>query len=663
MKTFLLWVTVAALALGMVSGAAAGSLVAVTNPEAVADALGVQEGTEVRVGMTTATSGYFATNLWGANAADLSIRALLHGYSTVTTLRDGELMFDGMAIAGVQVTSDEHSRTYIISLMTDLTYNDGTPLTAKDYVFSLLLQDAPEIAALGGTPRELVQFVGYDAYHTGEAEGFAGIRLLSEDAFSLEIAADQLPYFYGIAMLELTPYPMRVIAPGCDILDDGQGCYIGRGAEADTMDAGTLGFVPGEFSTEMLEATLLNPETGYLFNPRVTSGPYQLEAYDAGTHTVSLVVNPRFLGNYEGQKPHIQRLTLQPVENAAVVEMLLSGEIDLANEIVDGAVIDAALPYTDGGDAPLRVQNYPRSGLAYLALACEHGPTADAAVRRAIAQCVDKDALIAALSSYALPVHGYYGVGQWMTTYAAGEDAEQALPAIAVADELPALGVAYDVEAAKATLSAAGWNLDAEGKPYAGEGVRHRQGGDGLEPLTLRWAKTQSDTADTLRGILAPALADAGFDLVVDDMPFPEVLQYFYRARPRDDYDMFFLASDFMQTFDPYPEYHTGDDYQGILNTSGLRSARLMELAKAMRETPGANQHLYALRWLAFQQAWAEEMPLVPLYSNIYFDFYAKDLQDYDIVRSLNWGYAMPYAWVGEPPAEEGDDAVVFLGE
>ncbi len=647
------WVLAVLLLLPLLPAVAEESLTTYTNPAGQADTIGVQAGTKLTVGMTTATSGYFATDLWGTNAADICVRSLLYGYNTITWLRTGELMFDGTAIAGVNVLSESDGRrVYVISLMTDLVYSDGTPITAKDYIFSLLLSASPEIAALGGAARGLNQFAGYEEYNEGRAESIRGIRLISDDSFSIEVDERYLPYFYGIAMFEIIPYPMHVIAPGCDILDTGNGVSIGPGAGAALLDAQALGFTPGEFSEGMLRKTLLDPETGYLFNPRVTSGPYTLDAYDKETRTVSLVLNPRYLGNYEGDKPHIERLELRAVRNDEVADLLASGEIDLVSQLTNGEAIDQALALTYAGGAALKAQNHPRSGLAYLALACEKGPTADTAVRRAIAQAVDRNAIIAAVSPYALPVYGYYGMGQWMMSYSGEEGAAQDPSAPEMQEALAALEVPFDIDGAKAALDQAGWNLDAQGNAYA-QGIRYRRTDGALEPLVIRWAKTEgSALTDAIEGIIAGPFAEAGIDLTVTEVSFAEVLRQFYRLAPRE-YDMFFLASDFLKTFDPYYDYHTGDAYQKVINTSGLRDETLMALALEMRETPPAESAQYVTRWLDFQRAWAEAMPFIPLYSNVYFDFYTDQLQDYDIATALNWGYAMSYAWLGDPAEAE----------
>ncbi len=645
-----IWVFMLSICLACTSvlGLAESDVTVIEAPVMADQVLGIQPGTVLKVGMTTAPSGYFSTNLWGTNGADLAVRALLHDYSTIAyphstyeddtgmhdASLDGSIAFNGMALAGVRTQGNGiDQRTYVFSLMTDLTYNDGTPITAKDYIFSLLMTSSPLIAQLGGSPRDVSQFVGHEAYQTGQSQAFQGVRLLSEDTFSLEIDTSYLPYFYGIALLEITPYPMHVIAPGCDIADDGNGCYI-----------------TGDFTAALLQKTLLNPETGYVFNPRVTSGAYQLEAYDPQANTVTLVVNPAYLGNYEGITPHVERITLCKVDNESAIDMLMDGQIDLVSELLNGDAVMEGFAHRVTGE--LEAQIYPRNGLAYLALACEKGATSDVAVRQALAQCINKDAIIEAVSPFATAVHGYYGLGQWMTGYISEEE-EDGVAVLNASLLMEESAIAYDVDAAMHTLDAAGWNLNQDGTPYS-TGVRYRQGENGLESLTIRWAKTTNQATDKIREIIESDMESAGFELVVTEMPFVDVLEYFYRQKDRTDYDMFFLASDFMEIFDPYYDYHTADEYQGVINTSGLRDEELMSLADAMRKTLPTDQLSYVEHWLAFQQAWIEKMPLIPLYSNVYFDFYTDKVQGYNNTDSLNWGHAALYVWMGEP-LDDGD--------
>ena len=138
------------------------------------------EPVEITVGSTNQMSGFFFTDMWGNNTADIDVRALL-------------------------ASGD---KTYTFEINPDLVYNDGTPITAADFVFSVLLQAAPEIYELGGIPSGMSQFVGYEAYASGETDVFAGVRLLDEHRFALTISGEYLPYFYETLLISVTPYPV-----------------------------------------------------------------------------------------------------------------------------------------------------------------------------------------------------------------------------------------------------------------------------------------------------------------------------------------------------------------------------------------------------------------------------------------------------------------------
>jgi len=643
------------------------SLITVFGSMPADDLIGLQEGEILTVGTPTEMSGIFAMTMFGNNTADIDVRNLLHGYSTVTWLHTAQLMFNGSCVAAVQAEADfVGNHTYTFYLMKDLVYNDGTPITAKDYLFSLLMSATPEITALGGQPRDIVHFLGYEEFRRGETTGISGVRLLSDDSFSLTVSGAYLPYFYGFALMAITPYPIHVIAPGCDVLDDGEGAYIGMSASAAELSAEDLGFEPGVYSVEMLQKTLLDPDTGYLYYPRVSSGPYSLESYDKDTQAVSFVVNPLYHGNYEGKKPHIERIVFQYVPNQDMVEALASGKVDLVNKALNGVNITEMLAMVQDEENGLSFASYPRAGLAYLAFACEQGVTADVAVRQAITQCFDREAFMAEVSPYAQPVHGYYGIGQWVTTYVSMEEDEEGsepvLPPVNIMEEAETLAKPYNPSAATALLANAGWRYNEAGETYS-EGVRYRKEEDGgLTPLIVHWAKTNDDlrTTDVIQAFLEEGFAEVGIGLEVTEMPFVEMLEYYYRIRPRT-FDMFFMGSNFLEVFDPYFDYHTAEAFQGLVNTSGLRDEELMMLALDMRTTPAAETHLYALKWLAFQRRWVELMPLAPLYTNIYFDFFTDKLQDYSVAQNMSWALSIPYAWLGEPPETVFDGLPVIV--
>lgn len=631
--------------------AQAEQVITYTEPEAREDTIGIQRGTSLTVGTRTAMGGHFGTDLFGDNTADMDVRSLIHGYSTVAWTTMLGLTIDGVVASIETREQPDGSRDYIVYLSDALTYSDGSQITSQDYVFSILLGGAPELSQLGVVPKSLSHLMGYDAYTMGESKSISGVRLLSDTSFSLHISAEYLPYFYGLAMLNVSPLPMSIIAPGCKVADDGNGVYITSGDNAGQLQG--AGYTPGQFSAEMLRVTLLDEATGYEYNPTLTCGPYKLESYDKAQGVATFVINESYIGNYEGQRPHIERLTFKHVQNETMMGQLKNGELDLINKVTYGdAIAEGQALIAENGGA-FQAGTYLRTGLSFLSFACELGPTQSAAVRRAIAMCFDRAAFVQQVVPLSgQRVYGYYGLGQWMATYT--QEAGDGQEAINMPEQLAQLDLPVDVEQAKELLVADGWTLNESGAAYTEgtDAVRCRQTDTGLEPLVIRWAKTaDSEIADALQQALMGPMAAIGMRLEVTELPFNELLTHYYRQSSRD-YNMFFVASNFTYVFDPYYDFNTADRFQGMTNTTGLKDEQLMNLALDMRETTSVDIAGYVTKWLAFQQRFVEMMPLAPLYSSVYFDYYSSRLQGYDIASHSGWALAIPYAYIGEAAAQ-----------
>ena len=636
----------------------------ISRPERVVDRIGLQLGSTIIVGTTTPMTGVFGTDLLVGTTADMDVRDLLEGYRTIAPTRMQEMVFDGTAVQSVNTTQEANGdRTYTIQLTEGLTYNDGSPVTSKDYLFSVLLSSSPVLSELNIAHRGYDHIVGIDAFRAGDVNLVAGLRYVSDLAFTIRIAGRYLPYFYGMEMLNITPYPMQVIAPGCDILDYGDGVFIGP-AEAAEPAAADLPYTPGQFGAEMLRETLLNPQTGYVYNPRVTAGPYQLEAFNPVTNHATLVVNGRYRGNFEGQSPHIERIEFRLVRNETMMGMLRDGEIDLLNKVSNLTQVNEGLELADTQRQVNRAV-YPRSGLAFLSFATEQGVTADASVRKAISRAVDREKLIEVALGVAngVSVHGYYGIGQWMINTTFPADPETGSERLVVQEIVEALKYDYGMEEAKNFLVQGGWTLNATGGPFA-EGVddiRHMNADGNLIPLMINWVlPVESAVAQVLKVMLQESFTELGIGLRITEMPMSEMLRHYFRETERT-FDMFFLASNFGSVFDPYYDFHTGDEFQGQLNATGLRDEELMNLALQMRTTNPADARKYVEAWIEFQHRFAELMPVAPLYSNVYFDFFPLDLQDYNIMQHPSWAPALLYAWFGDAPLEEGDSEYVEL--
>lgn len=562
---------------------------------------------EITVGSLTQMSGNFFTDCWGNNSADMDVRELIHGYSTVAMFTNGHYGIDETVGRAYPNEDEGGNMVYTFYISSRMKWSDGTPITAADYVFTVLLLSSPEFAALGANATDYAHIVGQDEYLAGTTDMFAGVHLIDDTTFSLAIKAEYLPSFHELMLVRVMPSPMFVIAPDCEIRDDGEGAYI---APAENTD--------GQFTTELLHTTLLDPETGYCSHPSVTCGAYKLVSYE--DNVAVFEKNEYYRGNYERQKPRIDRITFKQVFNETLLDELKNGAVDLVNKVSSADVIDAAKD-----EKGVKSRSYARDGLAFLAFACENEPVSSAKVRKAIDRLVDVDALCEEyLGGYGEPVYGYYGNGQWMIKQIGKDKLEKKL------NLYP-----YDVDAAIALLEEDGWLLED------GAQVRTK---DGTE-LVINWVRPEvSEVADALEAMLTENFAKAGIGLNVTKMTYEELSKYYYRQEDRSEYDMFFLASNFGLTFNAYPAVALAPEMQGVWNTTAIADPELEALANDMNATKNGYLDSYAEKWLAFQEKWVDDLPMVPLYSNEYSDLFSTAIEDYKPKTHYSWASAILYA-------------------
>ena len=584
---------------------------------------------ELHIATTTPMSGNFFSSIFGNNTSDMDVRMLLHGYDLVAwTADEGAFVLDDAVVSGMTVTANgDGSRTYAITLHKDLYYSDGTPITAWDYAFSTLLTMSPEAEALGGNVKRPDYLAGYEDYLSGAAAYLAGIRVNSDDQLAVTVSAEYLPYFYELGLLSTVPYPISVIAPGIRVADDGNGVYL-------TNEEGS----EAVFSAEMLRGTLLDPAAGYVSHPAVTSGPYKLVSYENGK--VALEVNEYFKGDPFGNVPAIPRLTYETINNDKIIAAFADGSVDLLNKVTAGGTIDAGLSAVLESGGKLTFSDYIRSGMAFISFAGERRAVDEAEVRRAIACLIDKDAFaMNTVGEYGLRVDGYYGMGQWMYRVLSGgidHPAARKYGELSLSD-IPVYE--FDPEEAEELLEEAGWDLNAEGGEYS-DGLRYKQTESGLIPLRLTLACPETTPALAALHQAADELAAGGFEVEICPIPFNDLLLQFYGMKEKA-YDMYFLSSNFDLQFDPSVKFSMNDAGEYVWTETGIADEELYEIAAAMRNTDPKDLGGYVEKWLEFQERFEEVLPMIPLYSNMYYDFYPEALENYDIYSFPTCGQAV----------------------
>ena len=604
----------------------------------------------------TPMRGEFFTNFWGNATSDIDVRELLHGYNLVVwNGEEGMFMHNPSVIREFTVMKTEtEDHQFLMTLHNDLYYSDGTLITAWDYAFSMLLSVSPVIRELGGVPHEKKFLKGYDAYVSGESQTFPGIRVLGDNVLMITVDSAYLPFFFEMGLLDCKPYPIGEIAPGIQVLDDGRGVYLSA-----------------ELTAEMLRETILDPETGYMSHPRVVSGPYTLTGWDG--EVANFAINPWYKGDEAGILPVIGTLSYRSLDNEHMMDALISGEVGLLDKVTRSDSIARGTGLIGGGE--FAMSNYPRIGLSYISFARERATVSEQAVRQAIAWCVNRGADQDDLSpesaqetvtgrytgNYGIRVDGYYGVGQWMYGVITGtvipeQEATENWAAV-TPEQWDALNLdnltvyTLDTDRARTILDRAGWKLNAQG-------IREKEIDGETVTLDLKMIYPVGNNINEIfEELLVPNLAEVGIRLTMEAVPMGELLGRWYGQETRDA-DMIYLASNFDLLFDPAAQFTEGEDGSHSWYYTKGTDEELYQLTLDMDRTQPGDVYTYMQKWILFQEKFNETLPMLPIYSNVYFDFYTANLHDFAVAEKVTWSQAVvASALYIAPPAEEETEA------
>ena len=616
----------------------------VTNTEAQENQV-VYDYNDLVIGNPTQMNGQFFTALWGSHTSDIDVRQLTTGYNLIRW--DGEtslFRFDHTVVSGAAIGDDQDgNRRYMISLYKDLYFSDGERITAWDYAFSVLLQASPLIAKLGGIPADLSYLVGYEDYAAGRSNKLQGVHVLDDNRIVFIVKKEALPYFYELSRFSFNPYPINTIAPGCKVFDSEEGTYI-AGTEPDT----------DPFTEELLRQTILTPETGYLVHPVPGSGPYTIQSFDG----VSAVfeINPWYKGDEDGSKPKIKRLTYTWAQNENMIVELGKGTYAMLNKVTLADVIRQGLELCTTSSEYTRTA-YPRTGLTYFYFLPGSEIVQSGKLRQAVASCLNKkDFVRQYVGAFGREADGLYGLGQWMYQLAAGlmpypetgttkpaEEDEAGWESITL-DGLTRYP--FDLQQAAVLLDEDGWNLNEQGEVFVPgkDTIRYRQTKDGLEPLELTIAYTgAAEVEQYLTSCFLDNLREAGISTKFVATTLSRIEEVF-DGTIDEIYDLIYLGNNFSFVFNPSVIFNNGaaqkqDD--SAADSLPAVHAELQELALEMDRTEPSDMLAYMKKWVGFQERLSETLPILPVYINIYFDFYTRDLQNYWIADHTTWAGAI----------------------
>ena len=602
------------------------------------------------VGNPTPMSGQFFTALWGSNTSDIDVRQLTTGYNLIRW--DGEtslFRFDHTVVSGASIGDDqEGNRRYLISLYKDLRYSDGSRINAWDYAFSVLFQASPLIEKLGGIPADLSYLVGYEDYNSGRTKNFKGVRVLEDNQIVFTVKKEALPYFYELARFSFNPYPISAIAPECRVCDSVDGAYI-AGTDPEQ----------NPFTEELLRQTVLAPETGYLVHPVPGSGPYTIQSFDG--KTARFEINPWFKGDEDGSKPKIKNLTYTLANNENMIEGLGKGTYALLNKATLADAIRQGLELCTGTNQYTRTA-YPRTGLTYFYFLPGSRMTQSGKLRQALAFCLNKTEFVRQYVGYfGMEADGLYGLGQWMYQLASGmmpypgkmtkggKDTAQGDGAENGWESITLDGLTrypFSLEKAAELLNEDGWTLNEKGEPFVPgtDRIRCKQTEDGLVPLELTIAYTgAAEVEQPLAAYFLENLAQAGIGTKLVSTTLTRIENVFDGSID-EEYDLLYLGNNFSFVFNPSLIFKSGAARkQADAEQDSLPAvhAELRELALEMDRTEPTDILGYMWKWVKFQERLSETLPILPVYINVYFDFYTSELQNYWVADHTTWAGAI----------------------
>lgn len=594
---------------------------------------------KVIYGSDTELSGDLGNAWWTNNATDKLIRDLINDYDVIVFDQFGQMKVNETVSDGVQTAENEDgTATYTVKIKQGLTYSDGTPITAADYVAYMLVQFSPATLEAGATVSSDT-VVGGTEYQNGESKVLAGLRLLDEYTYSISITPDYANYYYGLTYASLSPLYLPLYSSAAlTVKDDGEGAYLDGGElKADEINA-----------------------SRYVYENRVTAGPYVIKSIDTGALTATLEINPNYAGNFEGQKPSIQTIVVVKSEDDSKMDAFTTGEITFLSQLSEGDQIKTALELVDSGK--YNYCHYTRNGYGKIQFQCDGGPTQFQAVRQAVAYLLDREEFTNTFTGgYGSVVHGPYSTAQWMY-----EDSEELFN-----EKLNSY--AYDPEKAVEVLKADGWTLNADGTPYSGTGVRYKevtaeQAGDYalnvkladgriLMPLHIMWASSDGNPVSTLLATMlanGKQTADAGMVIEQNVMAFSELLNWVYRDTSVGDqygvftYGMFNLATGFADVYDYAYNYASDPDSKYVkmgYNQNYIFDKELDDLSMDMvyKAAPG-DDAAFLDYFQKFIIRWNELLPEIPLYCNDYHTFFPSWLKDYNESSLWDFQKAILYA-------------------
>ena len=538
---------------------------------------------------------------------DAWAQSLIHGYETYAVTPAGKLVLNATVVRDLFVVLEpEGHKTYTFVIHDDLKWSNGTPITARDYVLSLLWQASPHWKQAGGQSRLGEGLVGYQAYHAGQTPMFAGVKLMGSYRFSLTIDAGSLPYYWEQALLRFKPLPADIWARTVNLESGNDGSKL-VASDLPTIAA--------------------NLSAAYGRIPSIVSGPYKFMSFLDGE--VTLAINENFKGDYLGRKPDIDFIMLKAIAPALAADQVIRGAMHLVPALTDVPGITRAL-----STPAVKVSSYYQNGIEGLFLHCDFSPADNANFRQALAHMLDRNKIVATvLGGHGVVVNGYYSPAQ--SLYSDNSAALAALPELRP-----------DMALANQLLDKTDWIYESNGTTRfnpakansSGTYLRYNSRG---EKLTFNHFGLQGDpTAAAVIAQLRSAMPLAGIEFRSQLGDLATLTRLFYKVHEQipgqRNLHGFNLGVDFGPTFDPYPNLHS-DGYGTELNPVQLRDPAMDRAIRDMRRVRPSQETEFSSAWVLFQQMFRDLLPVIPLYAKKQHDIASSRLSGLAATGYASW--------------------------
>ena len=639
------------------------------------------------LGSSTELSGDFRWPGFGgssAGASDQDINRLTAGYSTMETNQGGAYVWNETVVKSHNETENEDGTyTVTIELNEGLTFSDGSPITAANYVAGILAFSTQVSVGAGHSGKSGQSLVGYNDFYayTGEegtgSKVFTGVRMLDDYSFILTVSSDFYPYYFAYTYAAVSPDPLGlVLGEGVEVKDDGEGCYLSDNFYEKNGD---------EYVKAAEIAANRYDVTKYPF-----SGPYVISNWDASTKECTMTINPEFKGNFEGQTPSIETIVYVKIIEETQLDQLKTGGVDVLSGITGGDSTKAALEVVDGEN--FAEVHYQRAGYGKIEFECDFGPTMFPEVRQAIAYLLNRTEFCQAFTGgYGVVVDGPYSpdFDMWR----------------AVEDDIELIDYTFSPDNAKKVLEDGGWIYNSKGEPFvegAGgvDSVRYKKltaeeanaldiygndagnktfksvantdnityetveiNGEYYMPLVINWfGSTPNPVTDLLSTTLANSsdLASVGMVIRATTGDFTTLLGNIYRDPSMGYagspiYGMYNLATGWNSAMYDYAFNWSSDPAYGDYSSNKVKDpydaafpydqkGEKLSYEEAMAASDGklgmdylsmamvynaTTEDEYNQWWMAYIERWNQLVPDIPLYSNYYYDVYNANIENF----------------------------------